>query len=47
LKYPDLYSGGLDSLQIEWVPEGTVFRIHEYDGNESIEIKEELDWQIA
>jgi hypothetical protein len=33
--------------QLKWLPEGTVFRIHEYDGNESIEIKEDMDWQIA
>jgi len=47
LKYPDMYLGGLDDLRIQWLPEGTVFRIHEYDGNESIEIKEDMDWQIA
>ena len=47
LKYPDVYLGGLDDLEIRWIPKGTAFRIHEYDGNESIEVKEEMDWQIA
>ena len=47
LWYPDMYLGGMDSLEIAWLPEGTLFRIHEYDGSESIEIKEELDWMVA
>jgi hypothetical protein len=47
LKYPDIYAGGLQDLQVEWIPEGTLFRVHEYDGSESIEIKEELNWLIA
>jgi hypothetical protein len=36
-KYPDIYKGGLDDIEIEWVPQGTAFRINEYDGSESIE----------
>lgn len=47
LKYPDAYTGGMDGLTIAWVKEGTAFRVHEYDGNESIEIKEDMDWLIA
>jgi hypothetical protein len=47
LKWPDAYLGGLDDLKVQWLPEGTAFRIHEYDGNESIEVKENLNWQIA
>ena len=31
------YCGGADGLEIHWVKEGTVIRITEYDGNESIE----------
>ena len=34
-------------LEIEWIPVGTEFRIHEYDGAENIELKEELNWFIA
>ena len=47
LWYPDMYTGGMDSLKIEWLPEGTLFRINEYDGSESIEVKEDMDWMIA
>jgi hypothetical protein len=47
LKYPEAYTGGIDTLVVAWIPEGTAFRIHEYDGAESLEIKEELNWLIA
>lgn len=47
LKWPDAYTSCANSLEIEWLPVGTAFRIHEYEGNESIETKEELDWLIA
>ena len=47
LRWPEAYIGGLEDLKVYWLPEGTEFRIHEYDGNESIEIKEELDWIVA
>lgn len=30
------YTGGAGALTIEWVPEGTLFRINEYDGYESV-----------
>jgi len=47
MRYPDVYTGGMEDLRIEWLPEGTLFRIHEYDGSESIEVKEEMDWVTA
>jgi hypothetical protein len=47
LKYPEVFKGGLRDLEIEWIPVGAEFRIHEYDGAESIEIKEELNWFTA
>lgn len=47
LKWPDLYTGGMDSLKIVWLPVGTAFKIEEYDGNESITVKEDVDWFIA
>lgn len=37
-KYPDFYTGGLDGLVVEWLPEGTPFKIDEYDGAESLSI---------
>ena len=47
MRFPEAYDGGVDNLVVHWVPEGTAFRIHEYDGSESIEIKEDLDWVVA
>ena len=47
LKYPDIYDGGMRDLEIAWINVGSEFRIHDYDGSESIEIKEELAWLVA
>lgn len=41
------YSGGAQDLYIQWIPIGTAFQIHEYDGSESIELKEHDGWIIA
>lgn len=45
--YKNVYTGGLDGLEVEWLPVGTAFRIHEYDGSESVEIRDEMNWKIA
>ena len=47
LKYPGIYTGGLHDLQVEWIKEGALFRVVEYDGCESIEVNDEIDWMIA
>lgn len=47
LKYPGIYKGGMKELAVAWLPVGTEFRISEYDGAESIEIKEDTDWIMA
>jgi hypothetical protein len=47
LKYPSIYTGGMDTLQVEWIPKGTLFKINEYDGSESIELKENDNWILA
>jgi len=47
LKYPDIYKGGMEDLEVEWLPEGTLFKVNEYDGAESIEYKEDDHWMIA
>jgi len=48
LKYPDVYLGGMKDLEVEWVKVDRMFRIAEYDGNESIEYKDEDEmWMIA
>lgn len=45
--YPGIYCGAADDLTIQWLPVGTAFRIHEYDGAESVEIRDDMDWTIA
>ena len=47
LKYPDIYTGGMKDLKVEWISEGVLFRVNEYDGNESIEYKEDDHWMVA
>lgn len=43
-KYPQAYTRGLWKATIEWLPIGTKFTIREYDGYESIEIVDDVDW---
>ena len=45
--YPGTYCGGADDLTIQWLPVGTAFRIHEYDGYETVEIRDDIQWTIA
>jgi hypothetical protein len=47
LKYPDIYIGGLEDLIVKWVPEGTKFRIDEYDGSESLVLESQEVWMTA
>ena len=46
LRYPDVkhWEWGLDKLKIEWIPQGTFFQINEYDGAESIECQDRVNW---
>lgn len=46
-EYTGVYLGGVYDLEIEWVDEGAVFRIHEYDGFESVELYNIDDYFIA
>lgn len=39
----EVFTGGREGLYIKWVPEGTRFRIDEYDGAESIITEDDLD----
>lgn len=41
------YGGGAEDVEIVWLPEGTEFIITEYDGSESLELKDESYWRIA
>jgi hypothetical protein len=47
LKWPEAHISGLRDLKVEWIPEGTAFKINEYDGNESIEIRDGNQWIVA
>ena len=38
----EVYTGGARNLKIQWLPEGTHFDIHEYDGSESIQTFEDI-----
>lgn len=46
-KYKDCYFGGADDLEVMWLPVGTNFRIHEYDGSETVEVRDEMHWMVA
>ena len=45
--YKDVYMGGYSQLEIKWLPVGTMYRITENDGWESIEKRADIDWQRA
>jgi hypothetical protein len=45
--HPNTYCGGADGLTIEWLPVGTAFRIHEYDGSESVDVRDDMYWNVA
>lgn len=47
LGYKNVYMGGYDSLTIRYIPRGTKFCIHEYDGSESIETPETMCMMTA
>ena len=47
LKYPEIYAGAIDDIQVEWVTEGALFKVVEHDGAESIELKEDEGWLVA
>lgn len=40
-------NGRASRLYIKYIPPGTAYLIDEYDGRESIECRDEIDWNIA
>lgn len=40
-------NGACAELRITDLPSGTLYRIDDYDGNESIETKDTYDWNVA
>jgi hypothetical protein len=45
--YPNAYIGGKDGLTVVWLNEGTEFQIEEYDGAESLRLKDGEYWHKA
>lgn len=45
--YHGIYTGGWDDILIHWVDKGTMFKIDEYDGAESIDLPNSKDWCVA
>tara|TARA_Y100000389_G_scaffold156787_1_gene157750 strand:- start:309 stop:611 length:303 start_codon:yes stop_codon:yes gene_type:complete len=43
----DVYAGGVEDLKIASIPEGTKFIINEYDGYESIQLLDSIDYLTA
>lgn len=43
----DFHTSGASTLKIEWMPEGTQFKIVEHEGNEYIEYRDSDDWTVA
>jgi len=43
----DVFVGGVDGLEIEWVPVGTKFVIDEFDGSELLKTIDDFYWNVA
>jgi hypothetical protein len=41
------YYGGAEDLEVTWVPTGTQFIIDEYDGAETVTVKDKVNWVTA
>ena len=46
-EFPGQYHGGVDQLQVCWVPKGSRFEIDEYDGSELVRVLEPTDGFVA
>ena len=47
LKWPGVHTGGLEQAVVEWVAQGTEFKITEYDGSESLQFRDSDEWITA
>jgi len=43
----EIYTGGASDLVVKWVPQGSQFRIEEYDGAESLVLANQEKWITA
>lgn len=39
----NIYCGGANDLEIMWLPEGTAFKVYEYDGSEDLITMDDLN----
>lgn len=46
-KYPQIYTGAIEELNVEWVDAGEKFIVEEYDGSESIRLLKSTAWITA
>lgn len=48
-QHPDDYicTGGWRDIEVVELPAGTLFKVDEYDGYESIETRDGTDWEVA
>ena len=46
LKWDDFYMTG-NPIEIQWLPAGVKFRVLEYDGKESFQFYNDVDWVVA
>ena len=47
IAYTGLYDGGVSDLEVMWIPVGSQFLVEEYDGSESVVLKDEMNWITA
>jgi hypothetical protein len=47
LRWGDANILGVDDLEVEWIAEGTEFVIDEYDGAETIVLRDHMKWITA
>jgi len=45
--HPDVAFRGFDSLKLTWIKQGQEFIIKEYDGIETIVLKDKIKWLVA
>lgn len=46
-KYGGFYDGGARDLKVAWLLKGVAFQIEEYDGSETIQLREGQSWLTA
>lgn len=43
-KYGDVCTLGISDLVVHWLPKGTMFKVSEYDGSESLDIMDHMEF---